>query len=118
MGAQPVELQQEVAIEMHSAVLADIDFGHPAANAVRVELLVPCGIERIGEIDTAPIAADLHHLRATIESSVLLARMGRAAHDAADLYGADEARTERIRYIVPLQLTCAPAGDVQVPVVE
>ena len=56
-----------------------VDLGHPAADAVRVELVVPRRVERVGEVDALAVAADLDHLRTAVQRLPRLAGMRRAA---------------------------------------
>src|SRR6185312_3211070 len=44
-----------------------VELGHPCADAVGVEHLVPCRIQRVRDIYPAAVSADLDHLGATAE---------------------------------------------------
>ena len=96
----------------------DINLRHPSADPVRIELLVPGAIERVGEVDPPPVAADFHHLRAAVQ------RLSRTASDAPRAgrcrrasrpvsFGLNGSETSYCR-----SSPRAPAGDVQEPVVE
>src|SRR5690349_23992220 len=76
---RPVD--EEFRIEGHAAFRLDVQFHHPAVDALRVELRIDRAIERVGEIDAPPVAADFDHLRAAIELAVLCAGMARARDD-------------------------------------
>src|SRR5205807_1634771 len=115
---QPVELDKEIFIEFHSAVLAGLDFYHPTLYAFGKELLVPWGVERVGEIDALAVAADLDHLRATVERLPGLLRVSGPAHDAAEVERAGLFWVGGIGDVVPDELACAPARDVEEAVVE
>src|SRR6478752_6411867 len=49
-------------IERDAALGLGVELDHPAFDPFRIELIVDRPIERVGEIDPAPIAADLDHL--------------------------------------------------------
>src|SRR5689334_3672764 len=80
------EFHQELAIERDPAVLADVQLRQPAADAVRIELLVPRAIERVGQVDAPAVAADLDHLRAAVERPIRLRDVRVPAGDAAEPY--------------------------------
>lgn len=67
---------EEVFIHAQTAVGVSIDLGKPSPHPVGVELLIPGGVQRVGQIDPAPVAAQLHHLCPTVERASL--GMGRA----------------------------------------
>ena len=50
-----------------------VELHHPAVEAVVIELRVDRAVERVGEIDALPVAADLHHLRAAVRALPFLA---------------------------------------------
>src|SRR5262244_802507 len=91
-----VELHQKLAVERESAVLADVQLRQPAADAVRIELLVPRAIERVGQIDPPAVVADLDHLRTAVQRSIRLRGVRATADDAAEPHGAGLDRIERI----------------------
>src|SRR5689334_17102851 len=95
-----LELDQETLIEGNAALGIDIDPGHPAADAVRIELRVPRRIERVRDVDAASVTADLDHLRAAVERAVARLRVRCAAHHPADLERAGELGLERIAHVV------------------
>src|SRR6266516_1631968 len=87
-----IAFDEEALVEADAAALADVQLGHPRADAVGVELLVPGAVQGIGEVHALAVPADLHHLRA---AGQWLARAGgvrEAAHDAADPHRACLAR--------------------------
>ncbi len=87
-----------------------------ARHAVRIELVVPRRIQRIGPVHAPAVAADLDHLRAACEPAAV--RVRRTARDAADAYRPREHRIVRIRHVVLAHLAGAPARHVQEAVVE
>ena len=54
---------KEVRIDLHPAVGIGVDLRHPSAQPLGIELLVPRRVQRVGQIDPAAVAAQLHHLR-------------------------------------------------------
>src|SRR5439155_24925199 len=66
-----LERNEKIRIERDAAGRVDVDLGDPSANAVRIELLVQCRVERVGHIDTAPVTADLEHLRCAVDLASL-----------------------------------------------
>src|SRR5260370_8188654 len=82
MPLRPVE--EEFRIDGDAAARLGVEFNHPAVEAAFVELRVDCAVERVGEIDALPVAADLDHLRAAAEFAVLRAGGAGARDDAAD----------------------------------
>ena len=58
-------LNEKVFVKTHAALRVGFKLDHPAAYAVRIELLIPRGIKRIGKIDSFAIAAHFHHLGTT-----------------------------------------------------
>src|SRR6185437_9287562 len=61
------ELDEEIRIERDPAVRTGVAHHLDAAHALRIELPVPCAVERVGEIDALAVAADLDHLRTAVE---------------------------------------------------
>src|SRR5206468_3028557 len=84
MNAIIVALDEEILVERDAAVRTGIKFHHPTANAVRIKLLVPGRVKRVGKIDPLPIAAHLHHLRSPRKWLIGLLRMRRAVHNSTD----------------------------------
>src|ERR1700687_3951857 len=62
VGAEPVELDEESFLEFHSALGIRIDLHYPTLYPIRIELIVPRGVERVGKVDALAVAADLDHL--------------------------------------------------------
>src|SRR5271155_1965539 len=113
MAAQVSEFKEESWIERHAAFRLGIDFHHPAANAIWIKLRVPRSIERVGEIDAAPIAANFDHLRAAVQGRAGILRMSCAAHDAAEMDRTGFLGMERVGNIVLKKFPGSPAGDVK-----
>src|SRR6516225_7667173 len=105
-------LHEKRRVEGNPAVRGGIEFHHPALDSVGIERRIDCAIERVGEVDTLTITAYLDHLRPAAEGTVPRARMRGPRHDTADANLAGEVRTERVGYVVLLQITSAPAGHV------
>src|SRR3954468_16217475 len=85
MRSLVAEVDEEVGVEAHPPLGVDVQLGHPALDALGIELGVPGQVERIGEVDAPAVAADLDHLRAAVELSAH-GGMTLAADDAADAY--------------------------------
>src|SRR6202034_193560 len=64
-ATERVALHEEPLVERDPAAGVRVYLGHPRADAVRVELLVPRPVQRVGEVDPGAVPADLDHLRAT-----------------------------------------------------
>ena len=118
MNPVVVAFEEKVLIKLHAAIGTRIEFHHPTAHAVGVELLVPCRVKRVREIDSFAIAAHFHHLRSARERLIRLLRMRCAIGYATDTYRAGLLRIERVRYVVLQKLACSPARDVKEFVVQ
>src|SRR4029453_16508139 len=81
MAFWPVD--EEALVEFDPAVVSDIEFHHPAIDAVRIELRVDGAVERVGEVDPLSVATDFDHLRAAVERAVVRLGMGSPGHDGA-----------------------------------
>ena len=77
MNSVIVAFHEKVFVKRDAAVGIGIELHHPTADAVGIKLLVPCGIKRVGEIDSLAVAAHFHHLRAARERLIRLLRMRR-----------------------------------------
>ena len=91
--------------------------GHPGADAVGIELVVPGAVQRVGEVDPPPVPAHLDHLRATGEREVRRRGMRRTTHDPAQVPSRPP-RLGGVGDVVLLQLAGSPAGDVEEAVVD
>ena len=85
-------------------------------NAVRVKLIVPTGVKRIGPINPLAVTADLNHLGPP--RARLAIRMRRPPRDAANMDRACEFRPPRIAHVVLPHLASSPAGDIQKPIIH
>src|SRR5262245_13914008 len=86
MGTQPVELQEEFLIQLHPASRIRVNLYHPALYAIRIKLLVPRRIQRVGVVNALPVPADLHHLRPAVQCLLRFFRMCCAPDDSARSY--------------------------------
>src|SRR5680860_914874 len=116
--AVAVERHEKIRIDFEAAVGVRVELHHPALHALRVELLVPGVIERVGEIHALAVAAHLHHLRRAAQRLIRMLRMRCAAYDTAEMHRTGELRIERIGYVVLPQFAGAPARDVQPAIVQ
>jgi hypothetical protein len=55
MNAVIFRLHKKFGIECDPALWRDIEFHHPASDARRIELFIPRGVERIGEVDALAV---------------------------------------------------------------
>src|SRR5437773_6090633 len=111
-----IRLHEELAVELEAAVLAGVKLCDPDLQAIRIELVVPCLVEPIRDIDPLAIAADLDHLRATVERT--RCRMRGPANDPAEVHRPRLLGAERIRHVVLQEFAGAPAGNIEEAVVE
>src|SRR5215831_12535742 len=105
-AGRPVD--KKIAVELDAAVGLDLDLDHPTVEALGVKLRVDRAVERVSEVNTAAIAANLDHLRSAIERRGPFGMRG-ARHDAADPQLASQPRIERIADIILLEIAGAPA---------
>src|SRR5204863_1724535 len=105
--ALAVELHEELRVELERAVVVELD--PPAVDPLGVELRVPRGVERVGQVHALAVATDLDHLRAAVDRAGR--GVGRALDDAADAHAAGLLRAGGVRDVVALELAGAPAGD-------
>src|SRR5437867_6177940 len=106
-------LDEKILVETDATVGIGIEFDHPTADAVRIKLLVPRRVKRVGKINALAVAADFNHLWSAGQWLVLILRMRRAVGDAADADRAGLFRIERIGNVILQQLASPPAGDVE-----
>src|SRR6476619_7089602 len=106
MGEEPlVNAQPDLGV--------DVELGHPGADAVGVELLVPRAVERVGEVHPLPVSADIDHVWTAGQWHLGHRGMRGTTDDPAQVYRSHFAWVRRIGDVVLLQLSCAPAGDVE-----
>src|SRR5271170_216980 len=118
MRSQIAELDKQLGIELNATILRNIKLNHPAPDAIGIELLVPGGVQRIGEIDAASVAADFHHLRAAVQRLAGSGGMRGATYDAANVYRANQFGIKRIGDIILAHFSRAPAGSVQKAIIH
>src|SRR5260370_19825430 len=117
-AAECVALEEEPLVERDPAALAHVELGHPGAHAVRVELVVPRTVQRVGEVDALAVAANLDHLRPAAQRLARPGRVRRAPDDAAGAHRPGLPRGERGGGVVVLHLAGAPARDGERLVVD
>src|SRR5580704_4037639 len=108
MTTELAEIDQQFGIELHATVLSNVQLDHPAINAFRIKLLVPGGVQGIGEIHAASVAADLYHLGSSVQWLSRFSGMGSTTHNSADVHRADQLGIEGIRDIVLAHLSRSP----------
>jgi len=60
------EVNKELRIQAHPAAWLSVQLHHPAIDAIGIELSIPGRVERVGEVHSPTVAADLHHLRRSV----------------------------------------------------
>src|SRR5215472_4533257 len=118
MGPHGVKLQEQLRVEAHASIRIGVDLRKPAANAVRIKLLVPSTVKRVGQINPFSVAADLDHLRSAVQRSVRMIGMRLATHDATQLYRASFHRLEGIGNVILQKLSPAPTRDIQKAIIQ
>src|SRR5215469_6528113 len=73
---------KKVWIKSEGAVGSGIGFNEPSANSVRIYLLVPRRIQRVGKVNAFSVTTYLHHLRTTIERGTRFFRKGRTTYNS------------------------------------
>ena len=92
-GRSPSNSTKKFGSSVERAVVVELD--HPAVDALGVELRVPGGVQRVGQVDALAVAADLDHLRAAVDGA--RGRVRRVADDPADAHAAGLLRVARGR---------------------
>src|SRR6185436_15465834 len=85
MRPQFPKIHKKVWIKGHTASRVDVHPHHPATH-VRVKLIIPAAVERVGKVNTPSIATYLDHLRSPLHNTAL--RMRRGIDQTTDAYGA------------------------------
>src|SRR6476659_607535 len=104
--ADPVVLCQ---LEATARVCIGHNLG--ARYSVRIELVIPRRVERIGPVHPLAIATDLYHLRTACICLTVWVR--RAADNAADVDRARKLRLSGVGDVVLTHLAGSPASDIQ-----
>src|SRR5207248_10671853 len=74
-----LERREESSVEAQPALWSGVDERRPALDPVRVELLIPARVQRVGQVRALTVAAQLHHLWASVERTA--GGVGGLAHD-------------------------------------
>src|SRR5262245_51657072 len=75
-------MQEEVRVQFHATSWLGIDADHPSFQQVRIELIIPGTIKTVCQVDAFAVAADLNHLWAAQEPSIVFG-MSLLANNAA-----------------------------------
>jgi len=110
------EVDVEVRIKRKAAIRTDIGHDHLPAFLVRIELVVPGGVQGIGPIDAFSVPADFNHLWA-IDELFAVGVLGLAGN-TAQFYLAVQLRVHRIANIVLMHFTQPPAGHIEVFIIK
>src|SRR5215831_12653588 len=97
MRPQLSEIHKKVPIKGHAASRISIHPHHPATH-IRVELVIPATVERVGKVNTPSIAAHLDHLRSPLHGTAF--RVRRGVDQTTDAYGACELRVKGVRDVI------------------
>src|SRR5437868_9010690 len=107
MGSLTLEGHEEVGVNAQAALWRGVQLGGPAADALWIELGIPARVQGVGQVYPPSIAAQLDHLRPTVQRASFGVRG--AGDDAAQLDGAGQPRIERVADVVLPELAGAPA---------
>src|SRR5262249_36060352 len=116
---RPVSLREAheiVLCQLEPAACVRIGHDFSAWYAVRIELVVPRRVERVGPVDPLAVTANLNHLRTA--SIHLAIRVGRTTSDAADVDRTRKLWLPRVGDVVLAHLAGSPAGDVKKTVIH
>ena len=91
-----------------------VDAQQPGAK-LGVELVVPARVERVGDVQPAPVERELDHLRSAAQ---LAAGVGRLAEQPAEPQAAGQAGARGIRDVVLAQVAVQPVREVQEAIVH
>src|SRR5262245_19781252 len=97
MRPQLANIHTHIRSQGHTAGRVGVYPYHPATH-VRVELVIPATVERVGKVNTPSVAAHLDHLRSPLHGSAF--RMWRGIDQTADTYGARESRVQGIGDVI------------------
>src|ERR1700716_529175 len=98
-----IELDEEIGIEAELAARLRVQLDHPPADSAWIELDVPAGVQRVGQVDPAAVTTDLDHLRTPVDRAGCWMRS--AANDPADVDRARLHGMRRVCHVVALQFT-------------
>src|SRR5579872_7151235 len=111
-----LERREKSAVEAEAPFVRGVDHGRPALDAVGIELFIPAGVKRVAEICTAPVSAQLDHLRSAVQRSAF--GMGGPANDATEVQTAGLFGLEWVAHVELQELAGPPGGYVEPLVVE
>src|SRR5262245_50530520 len=97
MCSQLSKIHKKVWIQGHATSRVGIYPHHPATH-VRVELIIPTTVERVGKVNTPSIAAHLDHLRSPLHGTAF--RMRGGIDQTTDAYGACELRVKGVGDVI------------------
>ena len=118
-AAEHVSFGEEPLVERDPAVgRAGIELGHPRADSLRVELVVPRAVQGVRHIHAPSVTADLDHLRPAAQRNARFGRVRGLSGDAAEPHRSGLPWVERIADVVLLELPRPPAGHVEETVVN
>src|SRR5918999_6270971 len=107
-----IELDEKVGVCGETTFRVYVHLSDPAVDAIRVELRIPGSIQRVAEVEAAPVAAEFHYLRSAGQGLSGL-RMRRPADYATQMHGSRVSGVEWVGDVVLAHLSGAPAGYVE-----
>src|SRR5262249_8166792 len=111
-----LERHEELRVDPDAAARIGVELRNPAPNAFRIELRGPELIERVAHVDPSAVAAHLDHLRTAVQLTAL--RMRGLRDYPAQTHRPSQLGIERLGHVVLTELAGAPAGDVEVLIVQ
>src|SRR5437588_1323166 len=112
MRPHGIKLVEQLRVETHAATWVNVEFGHPATNAIGIELLVPATVKGIGQVNATSVPADLHHLWSAIQRHIGAVRVWLTPYNATQLHRACLHGLKWVGNVILQEFTRAPAGNV------
>ena len=109
-----VEVDEEVAVDLHATVGVAVDPQEPGAH-VRIELVVPGGVQRVGDVESTAVEGELKHVGAAVQAAAGV--VGLAEHPAEPQL-AGQPGFGRVGHVVLTNVAVQPVGEVEVAVVH
>src|SRR5262249_39642799 len=108
------KVHKEARLQCHPPCRVGIHPHHPTTH-LRVKLVIPATIERIGEVDAPSVAAHFHHLRPPLHHPTC--GMRRGIDQTTNTHRTREFWVKGVRDVILAQLPSPPARHVQEPII-
>src|ERR1700689_1308041 len=108
MATEIAKIDEEFGVEFYAAVISDIELDHPSLDPFGIELLVPGGVQGIGEKHAASVAADFDHLWPAVQRLARLCWMRSATNNSANVHRTDQLGIERVGDVILPHLARSP----------